>query len=102
MVAERRPLERMPDALGDVVLRPPAQQPLRAADASVGPATSPGREPASRASTGWSATWLNAARSSRTVVPVPVPRLMTMAGPGRASNRVSAATCAAAKSQTWM
>src|SRR5690348_15514862 len=36
LVAERGPLERVPDALGDVVLRPPAEQPLGAAGPGVG------------------------------------------------------------------
>ncbi len=64
------------------------------------PAASPGRRAASRTPTGRPVTRLNASSSSRTVVPVPVPRLMAVAGPGSASNRVSAATCAAARSHT--
>src|SRR6516225_2492808 len=36
LVAERGPLEGMPDALGEVVPRPPAQQARRTADARIG------------------------------------------------------------------
>jgi hypothetical protein len=96
LVAKGGPLERMPDALGDVVPGPPAQQVLGSADAGEGARDVTGPPGPSCASTGCPATRLNAARSSRTVVPVPVPRLMTVTGRGRASNRVSAATCAAA------
>ena len=86
----------MADTVDDVILRLPGQQACRASiRVSAARVTWP---PAgSKARTRRSDTRLNMPRSSRTVVPLPVPRLMAVAGSGRLSNQVSAATCAVAR-----
>jgi hypothetical protein len=71
------------------------------------PTESPGRGPVSSTRSGLSATAWKASSSSRTVVPLPVPRLITSydrsppAGSTSSKCR-SARTCACARSHTWM